>query len=103
MSDTQIPPITDPLGRYWRQPDPASILVDDTHAVMESTTFSKLHEYSSSIPSGVYPGKMWKRLEGAHDPRCKPEDQKWLLCWYGECEDKRLCSINHRIVLVTGN
>lgn len=95
-----IPPITDPLGRQWRQPARSSILIDDTHAVMTVTTFAELAEYSASRPSGVYPGKMWKRHEGLFDPRCKPEDRRWLLYWYGEVDGRPdLCSNNHRVIL----
>lgn len=95
-----IPPITDPLGRSWRQPNPASILIDDTHAVMDARTFAALADYSSSLPSGVYPGKMWKRHDGLFDRTCKPEERTWLLVWFGECEDPRLCSNNFRKILV---
>jgi hypothetical protein len=100
ISEIQIPPMTDPLGRHWKQPDRSSILVDDAHAVMDRHALETLAEYSSSRPSGVYPGKMWKRLDGIFDSRCKPEDCEWRLCWYGECEDKRVCSINCRTILV---
>lgn len=53
-----IPPITDPMGRHWRQPSVASIALDDTHALMDDATFQALPEYSATRPSGVYPGKM---------------------------------------------
>lgn len=35
-----IPPITDPMGRYWDQPSRDEIIVDDTHAVMTVKTFT---------------------------------------------------------------
>lgn len=60
MTEHPIPLITDEMGRYWRQPPRESILVDDTHALMSRPTFELLHKYSASIPSGVYPGKMWR-------------------------------------------
>jgi hypothetical protein len=100
MNNT-IPPITDPLGKYWNQPKSDLILIDDTHAVMSESTFKQLAEYSSSIPSGAYPGKMWKRYNGAHDEKCPPENRYWMLFWYGEHADPKLVSINHRIILVT--
>lgn len=68
-----IPPITDPLGRHWHQPDRERILIDETHAVMFESDLRMLKEYSTSRPSGVYTGKMWKALD----------DNQWWLAWYG--------------------
>ena len=73
---SRIPEMTCELGRYWSQPSQDSILVDDTHAVMDSTTFDKLAEYSTTLPTGVYPGKMWKALSRG----------RWVLRWYGIVE-----------------
>lgn len=98
----EIPPITEPLGRYWKQPSPEAILVDDTHALMDRPTFDLLEEYSTSMPSGVYEGKMWSRHDGLYDEKFlagggQPE---WLLVWYGPSEDPDKCSINKRIILL---
>lgn len=79
-----IPSITDPLGRHWQQPPRESIALDDTHALMTAQTFDQFSEYSSTFPSGVYPGKMWRRHDGLHDAKCPPERRRWLLCWYGD-------------------
>lgn len=87
-----IPPITDPMGRHWDQPSRDDILVDDTHAVMTVKTFTALLEYSTSMPSGVYDGKMWRR----HD-RCDCLD---LLMWYGPSEKLGSCLINSREILL---
>lgn len=86
-----IPPITDPLGRYWDQPSRREILTDDTHAVMTLPTFRKLAEYSSSLPSGVYDGKMWRggTMQG-----------RWQLYWYGPGKTPDMCSINVREILI---
>lgn len=99
---TAIPPMTDPMGRNWDQPSPDLIEVDDVHALMTPATLKALLEYSSSIPSGVYEGKMWKRHDGVYDAVFlrnggKP---KWLLCWYGPSADPEKCSINSREVLL---
>jgi hypothetical protein len=94
-----IPPITDPLGKHWTQPSTESMVIDDTHAIMPDSVFKALCEYSGSLPSGVYPGKMWKRNDGVFDLRCKPEDRKWLLVWYGITTDLTKCSVNHREIL----
>ena len=99
-SNNVIPPMTDPLGRHWRQPDPAEMLIDDTHVVMPPETFKGLAEYSGTMPTGVYPGKMWKRHNGLFDRNCKPEDREWLLVWYGECDDPKFCSNNWRKILI---
>ena len=94
-----IPPITDPMGRNWDQPDRKLIEVDGKHALMDRTSFEQLKEYSSTIPTGVYPGKMWKRHDGEFDPRCRPQDCRWLLCWYGPVQDDR-CGINFREIIL---
>lgn len=60
---TEIREITDPLGRYWKQPKVSEILVDDDCAIMSLDAFNLLATYSASIPSGVYCGKMWKNSD----------------------------------------
>ena len=99
--NTTIPAITDPLGRHWGQPAVSSILLDDTHAVMSKQSFDQLAEYSSTMPGGVYPGKMWSRHDGLFDRNCKPQDRRWLLCWFCEVPgNPTRCSINFRVILV---
>lgn len=94
-----IPAMTHELGRFWEQPARARITVDATHALMSVGTFEQLPEYSASFPSGVYPGKMWRRHDGAHDPMCPPERRRWLLCWYAYLDDTQ-CRIEMREVLL---
>lgn len=96
-----IPPMTDPLGKYWEQPDPAGILLDDMHALMTERTFLSLKDYSCSTPSGVYPGKMWRRHDGSHNQAFIRAGGKptWLLCWYGPVVNGK-CSVNTREVLL---
>lgn len=86
-----IPAMTDPLGRHWQQPGADSILIDDTHAIMDRQTFDSLADYSRSVPSGVYPGKMWKAIM---------EDGQKFLRWYGIADDFRLCTCNEREILI---
>lgn len=69
---TFIPPITDPMGKHWKQPKVEDILIDDTTAMMTQTTFNQLAEYSTSLPSGKYAGKMWKSRG----------TDGWYLRWY---------------------
>ncbi|MES2207317.1 MAG: hypothetical protein V4525_11070 [Pseudomonadota bacterium] len=87
-----IPAMTDPLGKYWPQPEPSLMAVDATHAVMELTSFKMLSEYSASIPSGVYAGKMWKSTK---------DKRRWFLRWYALDEgNTEFCSINTREILI---
>lgn len=67
-TDHPIPPMTDPLGKFWGQPERSEIVVDGTHAMMTERTCARLNRYDHSLPSGVYAGKMWRRMN-------------WL-CWY---------------------
>lgn len=68
-----IPP-ADFMGNQvmWCQPKREDILVDEEFAVMSQETFEALMEYSRSIPTGAYDGKMWKRLQ----------QHRTLLCWF---------------------
>lgn len=97
-----IPPITDPMGRHWEQPDRRSIEIDEKYALMSRREFDSLAEYSATFPTGVYVGKMWKRHDGVHDPNCSPKDRRWLLVWYGESrKGPGYCSNNWREILLS--
>lgn len=95
--DNIIPPITDPMGRYWQQPRRDRLLIDDTHAVCSLEDFSVLMEYSSTIPSGKYSGKMWK---ARRDLGLASGRDGWLLCWYAPHPYAAELTINSRILLV---
>lgn len=83
--------MTDPLGRHWEQPTRDQIQIDDTHALMEKDAFWALHNYSTTMPTGVYPGKMWRAFRGG----------TWWLRWYGIVPgDETVCSCNEREILV---
>lgn len=100
MTDMHPPCLDSPYGpNAWRQPARESILIDDVHAVMTRDTFEQLAEYSSTIPSGAYPGKLWRRANGKHDPRHQGEPV-WMLCWYGPHADPSKVSINYRTVIL---
>lgn len=91
-----IPAMTDPLGRHWQQPiDIRTAPMDDTHVLLYPSQFDGLVEYSTSIPSGVYPGKCW---------RTQLRDGSWIMRWYGEHPDPaqrdKLCTNNHRAILL---
>ncbi len=91
-----IPPMTNPLGGHWDQPSTANILIDDTHAMMSSLDFDKLAEYNTTFPSGVYDGKMWKRINLADNG----VDKVSWLCWFGPSDKPDQCSINSREILI---
>jgi hypothetical protein len=98
-----IPPITDPHGRSWDQPDTSLIAIDDTHAVMTKAVFLQLMEYSGTYPSGVYEGKMWRRHDGIFDRAFLAKGGKpvWHLAWYGRCDDPKMVSSNYRKILLS--
>ncbi len=86
-----IPALTDPMGKYWRQPDDIrSAPMDGKHVLLSRSQFQGLNEYSASHPSGVYPGKCWRRQEGRIN----------LLVWYGETSDPKKCSIEFREIRI---
>jgi hypothetical protein len=72
-----IPPITDPMGKHWNQPKNVKIMFSS--AWIDRSSFEQLMTYQTSLPSGVYEGKMWKRIEG----------EDWMLCWYEDSKTKK--------------
>lgn len=87
---TEIPEMTDPMGMYWTQPDKSKIIVTDDDATMSRTALRKLREYSCSVPTGTYVGKMWK---------CKAPNG-WYLRWYDEIQGSDI-TIKSRIIKLT--
>ena len=88
-----IPETIHPLGKYWNQPNREDIAIDDIHALMSKDSFNRLHTYLTSIPTGVYEGKMWK----------SKIINKWILRWFGNENDEGLLPILSReIILVEG-
>jgi hypothetical protein len=65
---------------------------------MNIVTFNTLLEYSSSVPSGVWPGKLWK---GNMNTRKCPTDN-WYLRWWGE-EVDGLCSVISLKIIIAEN
>lgn len=82
----EIPPITEPMGKYWEQPKPEDIAVDDTHAIVADSAWGSLKNYECSVPSGCYPGKVW---------RCGN-----LLRWFGPEKLNGMCAIEQRIIIL---
>jgi hypothetical protein len=85
MAAWRIPAMTDPLGKHWRQPLHLRdrVALYETHATIAEHDWLVLHNYESSYPSGVYPGKVWRR-------------GPWL-CWYGpltkDAQGRECCRI----------
>lgn len=99
MNKNTIPPITDPMGKYWEQPELKNILIDSEYAVMSASTFLQLKTYNSTIPNGVYEGKMWK----CEYWDCEPKGS--MLAWYqdnGMQDDagRKIMSIEYREILI---
>lgn len=101
-----IPPITDPMGKSWRQPDLTDVTMDDTHVMLTKREFKELSDYSTTNPTGVYPGKCWKARQAeaviiGGEQRLRWTDT-WLLRWFGESEiGPGYCSNHHRIIIIT--
>ena len=75
-----VPPITDELGlATWakEQPNANDFLFTQDIVYMSKDDFLRLKEYSSSYPTGVYAGKMWRCCVGG----------KWFLVWYYHVRD----------------
>lgn len=104
LSTSIIPPMTDALGAHWRQPDTENFVLDDTHVMMSQREFDQLAEYSTSYPSGVYPGKCWKarhwEVVMSHGLPYRKWLNSWDLRWYGACEDPKFCSNHHREIII---
>lgn len=88
---TAIPIMDDLLGKYWEQPrDIRNAPMDDKIVLLNPRQVAELLDYNATIPTGVYPGKCWQRVEGF----CA------YLAWYGLADDPKLCSINYREIMV---
>lgn len=104
-----IPPMTDPLGKHFRQPRREAILVGQDSAFMSHATFAALSDYSTTNPSGVYPGKMWKgerfkavdSVQDGRPVRHMVRSGVWELRWYGIVPgNDQVCSNNRRVIVL---
>lgn len=96
-----IPPMDDPMGKHWRQPDHSGFMIDDNHVLMTRKEFEALADYSQSQPSGVYPGKMWRTLSRwPYRIPMGPVRFVWCLRWFGISEDPAMCTNNCREILL---
>ena len=91
IKSNTIPPMTHPYGKYWEQAELNEVTVCDKYATMNKRAFDKLKNYSRSVPSGVYEGKMWKTSD---------DGKVWHLHWWGFSEDPDKCSGNVREIKI---
>lgn len=99
-----VPSIPKEKSTFWSQPAPSTFVFQIPDGTQEPNLVymaekdrAWLKDYSHSMPTGVYPGKMWKcqwtNLDGSID---------WHLVWYGIVPDKpEVCSIHHCPILLT--
>ena len=89
----EIPKCVHPLSKHWDQPKNTEIEIDDIYALMSEESFEELKEYSCSIPTGVYAGKMWKAFN--------PLKDEWYLRWYEDNQmNSEVCNIKTRIIII---
>lgn len=93
-----VPPMTDPMGKHWRQPDMSVVNIAGETVELTKREFDALAEYSTSYPSGVYIGKCWKRETMEQTPKGMRGTGIWYLVWYGPHADPKKCSINSRLI-----
>jgi len=89
-ADTIIPPMTDPLCAHWEQPALERILLSPREASMTFADFERLAEYSASIPTGTYLGKMWRSRRR----------NEWFLHWYDVDPDPKMLAIPSRRIVI---
>jgi hypothetical protein len=78
----------------WRERrSKMSMLLDDTDAVVGRAEFAGLLEYSRSLPSGTYFGKIWKRSNA---------DGTWALGEYFDDGTPGMVAIRWRRLHVVG-
>ncbi len=71
---------------YSTVEDFPSLLVDDTHALCDTADFDALLDYSCSLPSGTFLGKVWKRSDAFYRGRNPDEPLLWQLAEYVPCD-----------------
>lgn len=87
-----IPKMTHELSTAWEQPAHSEIkFTSDGYSVVTKEGLEQLKQYDTSLPSGVYAGKMWKRAEG----------NSMYLCWYQDSPDEPgKCDIKYRKIML---
>lgn len=60
--------------------------------------FDALNDYSMSNPTGVIPGKVWKRNTRVF----MGPPANWVICSYIEAADPKFCHIEIRVPVIVG-
>jgi hypothetical protein len=92
-----IPESESPYGaNAFQMPDKDDIafIEGKDFCYMKVETFNKLLEYSTSLPSGVWVGKLWK----AHR-----QDGNWYLMWYDKVNEEGKCPVGSKRIYVTND
>lgn len=63
---------------------PGSFLYDREHAIITESVFDRLLEYSSTLPTGKSPGKVWKCNVTVAN-RVSGEPPHWIIRFITEC------------------
>ncbi len=88
-----IPDCINPLSSYWDQPKNTDIEIDSIYAMMSQESFDELKNYSTSVPTGVYAGKMWKSQDRI--------SKVWYLRWWTEYpSDPSQCIWDQRVIII---
>lgn len=94
-----IPDMVHPLSKgRLQQPNREDLTIDDESVIMNTKSFKMLAEYSTSVPSGVYEGKMWKAHKYKEIDGEKVWD--WYLLWFGLSEKEGMCSNQMRKIII---
>jgi hypothetical protein len=83
----------------WEGSD--QLAVDDEDAVVTQALFAQLLEYSLSLPSGTYVGKLWKARQTVRAPGGALVEQ-WFLVEYVSDPDPKQIGIRWRRLHVVG-
>lgn len=81
---------------YLEERASSNVLVDDFTAVMPPSELERLRTYSSTLPTGAYIGKRWKR----EITDAKGNFIKWMMGEYAPNPDNKLVDIIWRDIEV---
>lgn len=85
------------MGQHWDQPHPGEITIENGVAFMTAATFKKLKNYSCSLPSGTYQGKMWRKAVVYEEQHITA---RWKLCWYVDIDMPGQIGIQYREISI---
>jgi hypothetical protein len=84
-----IPIMNHPLSRSTDQPTREEIVFDGAFAYMSWEVFKRLSVYECSIPTGAWPGKIWRNRD--------------YLCWFSESVEEGYLDIHRKLIFVLDN